>query len=376
MGIAAEKTKRLYWLWLAESGLRGRRATLFRQYGTIEGVYRAYVLEREAAGEGLWRPGIEELCERLGDYERKGIFFCCCEEENYPACLKEIYSPPGGLYYQGHLPGSADGRTSLEWEKKEKDGTDKEIGRMAVVGARACSERGRGIARRIGRELAQGGAGVVSGLALGIDGAALAGAIEGEGRAYGVLGCGVDICYPKENYHLFGQVLERGGILSEYPPGTPPLPAYFPQRNRIISGLSDGVVVIEARKRSGSLITAEFGLEQGRNIYAVPGRPEDVLSEGCHYLIQNGAKLVTGAADILSDYEFSPGLRLDSGQVPKILLETTEKIVYACLRLEPKHLSQIQQESGLEWQEVFNILLKLELKGCARQVSMDCYVAL
>ena len=352
--------KRLYWLWLAESGLRNRRAALLRQYGTIEEIYRAYVLDREVSEEGLWLPDKEELLERLSRYEQKGIFFCCCEEEGYPVCLKEIYSPPGGLYYRGRLPEPA-GDLSR---------------RLAVVGARACSERGRAFARRIGRELAEAGSGVVSGLALGIDGAALQGAVEAGGDVYGVLGCGVDVCYPKENSRLFGQVSERGGILAEYPPGTSPLPAYFPQRNRIISGLSDGVLVIEARKRSGSLITAEFGLEQGRNIYAVPGRPEDALSEGCHHLIQNGAKLVTGVEDILSDYDFEVGVRLDSGQVPKILLETTEKIVYACLRLEPKHLGQIQRESGLEWQEVFNILLKLELKGCARQVSMDCYVAI
>lgn len=345
---------RLYWLWLAESELRNQKSSLLQRYGSIGEAYRICVTEKGGERKLQWYPTEEELQEKWEKYQERGIHFCCCEEEDYPTELGEIYGAPGWLYYTGKLPG--------------------EERRIAVVGARACTPRGVALTERICRELAGAGVSIISGLALGIDGCAHRGALDGNGVTYAVLGCGVDICYPKENRRLYDQISEKGGVLSEYPPGTVPRPGYFPQRNRIISGLSDGILVVEARKRSGSLITAELGLEQGRNIYAVPGRPDDVLSEGCNYLIQNGAKLVGNAADIVSDYEFGQKLRLDIGRTQKILLETTEKIVYACLRLEPKHINQIQQESGLEWKEVLSILLKMELKGYAEQVSPDCYV--
>jgi len=345
---------RLHWLWLAESELHNQKGSLLQRYGTIDEIYRACVVERSGERKLRWYPTEEELQDKWEQYQKRGIHFCCCEEKDYPTELGEIYGAPGWLYYKGKLP--------------------EEERRIAVVGARACTPHGVALTERICRELAGAGISIVSGLALGIDGCAHRGALDGNGVTYAVLGCGVDICYPKENRRIYDQIQEKGGILSEYPPGRVPQPGYFPQRNRIISGLSDGILVVEARKRSGSLITAELGLEQGRNIYAVPGRPEDVLSEGCNYLIQNGAKLVGTAADIVSDYDFGQKLRLDIGRTQKILLETTEKIVYACLRLEPKHINQIQQESGLEWKEVLSILLKMELKGYAEQVSPDCYV--
>lgn len=362
--------KRLYWFWLVESGLRSRKEILLRQFGTVEEIYRIFVEEKgvkvsELVQHCLWFPGEDELMERLNSYEKRGIQFYGCEEEEYPRLLREIYDAPCGLYVRGQLP--------------------KEKRCIAVVGARACTERGKVLTERLAEDLALSGIGVISGMAMGVDGAAHRGALlawknDGKGMrtppggTYAVLGNGVDICYPRSNRYLFDQLAEMGGLISEYPPGTPSLPAYFPQRNRIISGIADGILVIEARRRSGSLITAELGLEQGRNIYAIPGRPDDVLSEGCNYLIQTGAKLTLNVTDILSDFDFEQRVFMDSGKLPKILLETTEKIVYACLRLEPKHVNQIQRECGLEWNQVLSILLKLELKGYAEQTSMDCYV--
>ena len=299
-------------------------------------------------------------------YKNKGIFYAGIDDPEYPRLLREIYDAPCGLYYMGSLP----------TESKN----------ITVVGARGCTDYGKRLCEKVCEDLVLSGVGVISGMALGIDGAAHKGALyhwsggnvydqsKKIGRTYAVLGNGVDICYPKTNRWLYDQLILEGGIISEYPPGTPSIPAYFPRRNRIISGISNGILVVEARQKSGSLITAELGLEQGRNIYAFPGRPDDVLSEGCNYLIQNGAKLVLNAQDILSDFDFCQRVYMDSGKIPKIILETAEKIVYACLRLEPKHVNQIYKESGLAWNEVMSILLKLELKGYAEQSSLDYYV--
>ena len=180
-----------------------------------------------------------------------GISFVSLEDASYPKRLRHIANPPYGLYVKGCLP---QGET------------------VAIVGARMCSEYGRTVARELGRMLAARGVGVVSGMARGIDAAGHQGALDVGGISCAVLGCGVDVCYPKSSRALYEEILERGSVVSEYPPGTQPIPGYFPQRNRIISGLVRAVVVVEAKQRSGSLITADFALEQGRDVYAIPGR--------------------------------------------------------------------------------------------------------
>ena len=360
--------QRLYWFWLIESGLQSRKNKLLEQYGTVKAIYEMYVMDKSTIEkrECKWFPSEDEIEDRIADYEKKGISFCSIDDMEYPRLLREIYDAPCGLYYRGRLP-------------KEKHS-------IAVVGARGCTDYGKRLSEKTAEDLVLSGVGVISGMALGIDGSAHKGALfpwknsltsEQEailGRTYAILGNGVDVCYPRTNRSLYDLLVTYGGILSEYPPGTPSIPSNFPRRNRIISGMSEGILVVEARKRSGSLITAELGLEQGRNIYAFPGRPDDVLSEGCNYLIQNGAKLVLNAQDILSDFDFEQRVYMDYGKIPKIILETTEKMVYACLRLEPKHINQIFQESGLSWNEVMSILLKLELKGYAEQTTLDYYV--
>ena len=191
--------------------------------------------------------------------ETEGIGFVTQEDEDYPEKMHKVFSAPRFFYYKGTMPG--------------------EEPLIAVIGARKCSHYGSEIAWRIARELAERGIGVISGLAYGVDKAGHDGALAGGGLTYAVLGCGPDICYPRGHKDTYDRILDKGGgIISEYPPGTQPLSCFFPQRNRIIAGLSDGILVTEARKKSGTLITVSFGLEYGQNIYAVPWRVDDVLS--------------------------------------------------------------------------------------------------
>ena len=203
------------------------------------------------------------------------------EDPDYPGRLKELPDMPGCLYVLGDLPG--------------------EEPSAAIVGARMCSPYGEEQAFRFGKALAANGVQVISGMALGIDGYAQEGALAGGGRTFAVLGCGADVCYPRAHAELYRQIRRTGGILSEALPGEDPKPWYFPRRNRIISGLSDLVLVIEARQKSGSLITVSLGLEQGRSVYAVPGRIGDALSDGCNALIAQGAGIAVSPEAVLSE---------------------------------------------------------------------------
>ena len=204
------------------------------------------------------------------------------EDETYPALLREIFQPPLVLFYRGTLAPKAS--------------------RLAMVGARRASTYGKHVAEEIASDLARDGVTVVSGAARGIDTASHRGALR-TGRTVAVLGCGLDIVYPPENGRLLADIAEQGAVISEYPPGTRPLAAFFPARNRIISGLSRGTIVVEAAEKSGSLITAELALSEGRDVFAIPGSIYSETSRGCHRLIQQGAKLVVDAADVLAEYE-------------------------------------------------------------------------
>lgn len=277
------------------------------------------------------------------------------EDERYPEKLKHIASPPKKLYVRGGLP--------------RKDALT-----IAVVGARNCTPYGREMAKYFARELAYAGVQIVSGMARGVDSYAHWGALEAEGETFAVLGCGVDICYPRENNKLYEKLMLRGGVLSEYEPGVPPLPGHFPQRNRIISGLCDGILVIEAREKSGSLITVGQGLEEGRDIFALPGRCSDPLSRGCNRIIRQGAVLVEAPEQILEEYSFFKGDTLRKNKKKHISLETKEKIVYSRLSLEPKHLNTLVEETGWSVSEVMKVLLDLELSGRIRDAGGGYYV--
>ena len=246
---------------------------------------------------------------------------------------------------------------------------------MAVVGARNASHAGMETAKQIGRELAENGIAVVSGLARGVDIAAQRGVLTvAGGRTYGVLGCGIDRCYPDNHIESYMLMQENGGVISEFSPGMPPYPGNFPMRNRIISGLSDGILVIEAGQKSGSLITAELGVEQGKDVFVVPGGIYDQCYKGSNSLIKNGAFLVTQTRDILDGL----GIFLDEdASVRKkkceVMLETSEKIVYSYLGLEPIHISELVRMSGLPVQRIMQLVLSLEMKGVIKQIGNQYY---
>ena len=212
--------------------------------------------------------------------EQKGVRFVSRIDPEFPEKLKDIPNAPFAIYVKGDLP-------------------DPALPSVAIVGARMCSEYGRYMARQFGRGLALSGVQVISGMARGIDGIAQGAALEAGGKSFGILGCGVDICYPPENKAIYDAMLKNGGIISEYPPGMEPLANFFPMRNRIISALSDVLLVVEARQKSGTQITVDTALEQGREVLAVPGRVTDRLSDGCNYLISQGAGVATAVEDVL-----------------------------------------------------------------------------
>ena len=223
-----------------------------------------------------------DIFERYDEFMRSGMKVVFAWEEDYPARLRYIPDPPLALFYIGRLP--EDNKLSV-----------------AVIGARQCSEYGEMLADELGEALGKNDVNVISGMAVGIDGISQSAAVAAGGSSFGVLGCGADICYPDSNYGLYEKLKTSGGVLSAYPPGTPAISRYFPPRNRIVSGLSDAVVVLEARNRSGTLITVDMALEQGRDIYAAPGNLTDDLSSGTNGLIGHGARIYLSPEIFMAD---------------------------------------------------------------------------
>lgn len=386
-------TEREYWFWLTNIEGIGSVTIqyLLAQFGTPEELWKAgkeAILRLEGLTGGQKKALLagresSQIRKKYEEMERKEISFVTYAEKAYPARLKKLYDPPMALFYKGSLPDSA--RLAV-----------------AVVGARGCSPYGREAALEFAGALSAAGVDIISGLARGIDAYGHRGALSAGGNTYGVLGCGPDICYPRENLELFLQIKERGGILSEFPPGTAPCARHFPMRNRIISGLSQGILVVEAREKSGSLITADLGLEQGKEIFVIPGRIRDSLSRGCNRLIQNGAHLVQNPMDVLESLcmwgqQILPGISAEEQKTtdakklkkefcshnsltlgPKkkinLVLDSIEEMVYACLDLVPKNTQYIVSETGLLPQKVIEVLAGLEWKGCIREVSKNYYV--
>ena len=282
--------KYLYWLDRTEGlGSRAKR-NLIEAFGTAEEVYKAadkhlkYILdEKKLKILEKAREDVEIECT-FQELKKNQIKMCCYHENDYLSKLINIPDPPFCLYYKGHLP-------------------EENIPSVAIIGARECSAYGEYIASELGKTLGAQGIQVISGMARGIDGVSQWSALEAGGVSYGVLGSGVDVCYPKSNQTLYEKLLVKGGILSTYPPGTKPQAKLFPPRNRIVSGLADVLVVIEARQRSGTSITVEMALEQGREIYAVPGRITDRLSDGCNKMLKEGAHVFLSPEDFLLDLE-------------------------------------------------------------------------
>ena len=303
----------------------------------------------------LMRKNREKLAEQYHRETEGGIRFITRQDRDYPEKLKPYPGQPYGLYVRGRLP-------------KE------DVPSVAIVGARKCSSYGKALAARFGRELAEAGVQIISGAAAGIDGISQWAALQAGGESFGILGSGVDIVYPPENSNLFGLLLEKGGLISEYPVGRPPLAIQFPPRNRIISGLADCLVVVEARKKSGTLITNDFALEQGKDIGAVPGRVGDGLSEGCNRLIQTGAFLIQDTEDILRILGIFGKVCEKKQKNPPESLADLEKTVYSCLDLVPKHLEEVVLQTGAELPLVMEALLNLELKGFIVRAGVNEYV--
>lgn len=300
----------------------------------------------------------QEIGDSLG---KQGIKMIIPDETNYPLLLAELADAPPLLYYRGHLRGN------------------EEV--LAIVGSRQATAYGKSAARMLARDAAAKGIIIASGLARGIDTAAHQGALESRGMTWAFLGCGLDRVYPSENRRLAEEILERGALISEFTPGTPPNALHFPARNRLISGCSCGVVVVEAAERSGALITVDFALEQGREVFAVPGPIFSPVSRGPHHLIRQGAKIVEGIEDICNEL---PAWSKHLSQVSfnkELLPKNTEGhdgmdhvLILQQLSDVPLHIDQITIHSTLSVSTISLALLELQLEGKVTQLPGQHYV--
>jgi DNA processing protein len=338
-------------------------------YGNSENIFRStkeelYALKKEGAfAEHMSEKDLETITQQRDidmihrNYTKlinNGIYFVSREEDDYPEKLRNIFGAPYALYVKGRLP-----------RKQDK--------LIAIVGARECSPYGKEMAKYLAGAIAKEGIMVISGLARGIDSYAHQGALTVGGGTYAIMGCGIDNCYPRENINLYMEMQKEGGIISEYAPGIQPLAGNFPMRNRIISGLSDGILIIEAKEKSGSLITVDYGLEQGKEIYALPGRATDHLSEGCNNLIKMGAKMVTSPKDILEDLLPQYVENADQSGHGNIVLSAKQYKVYSCVNADPKHIEEISLLTQLPMEQLMEQLLELELRGLIRQTLKNFY---
>lgn len=262
------------------------------------------------------------------------------QDREYPRLLREIYDPPAPLYLAG----------------KPLEGGPA----VAIVGTRRASQYGLETARWVGKELGAAGVTVVSGMAKGIDGAAHWGALDAGGSTVAVLGCGLDICYPRRNRALYDKILEEGTVVSEYEPGTPAIPRYFPSRNRIIAGMTLGSVIVEARPKGGALITARLAMEFSREVFAIPGPVHSPGSWGSHALVRDGARLVTCADDILEDLGM---LRAPHTEKHQPEFDPDESRVMAALSADPLILDLVAGRARMPASTAGSVLARLELRG-------------
>ena len=288
-------------------------------------------------------------------------------DERYPQLLRETYDPPIVIYCLGDLTAALSQPA------------------IAIVGSRRCSTYGRNVAEKLSRELAERGVTVVSGLARGIDSAAHRGALEGHGLTVAVMGTGLDAVYPKENRKLAERIAEKGALITEFPLATPPVSQNFPFRNRVISGLSLGVMVVEGAERSGSLITARLAYEQGRDVFAVPGNITSAKSFGPNYLIKDGAKLVQTWRDVIEELPAetkAPILSAERGEtrtkqivIDEVALSESERKVLKMLNTdESVHIDQLISKAGLSLGELMGALLQLEMTDRIRQLPGKSFV--
>jgi DNA processing protein len=328
------------------------------------------LMQVEGVGEEVarsimsWREKVD-LDEELKRIEKAAVLVVTRDDPEYPKNLREVYDPPIVLYVRGTL--------------SERDALA-----IAVVGSRRTTLYGQDMARKLAYQLGRVGVTVVSGLARGIDTAAHTGTLQAKGRTVAVIGCGIDIMYPAENEKLANEIVEKGGaVVTEFPFGVKPDKQNFPMRNRIISGWSIGTVVVEANLKSGALITANQAAEQGRQVFAVPGRADSILSRGTNKLIKDGAKLTEDVEDILGEFEYllpkkateqAEATSGGGGTKPALVLTEMEEKVMAQLGREETAIDEVIRASGLTTACVSATLLSLEMKRLVRQLPGKLYV--
>ncbi len=351
--------------WVGFNKVRGigpaRLAALLDACDTVEAAWQAPIQQLQAAG--LDRRTMEsflearqtlDLAREWERVERAGVQVLTWDDAEYPENLRTIDAPPPVLYVRGRL-------------------APDDVWSVALVGTRRASAYGREVAHQLATELARAGVTVVSGLALGVDTVAHRAALEAGGRTVAVLGSGLDHIYPPDNRRLAAQMSEHGAVISEYPLGTRPEAGNFPPRNRVISGLSKGVVIVEAGARSGALITARFAAEQGRDVFAVPGSILHPGSAGCNELIQQGAIPLLAVGDVLEHLSFT---RLAEQQSVRQSMpaDPLESQLLASLSGEPQHVDDLVRRVAMPPPQVTSLLVMLELKGLVRQVGAMNYV--
>ncbi len=353
--------------WLALSLIPGvRTADLYRLAEHFESPKEVFLAPLEELGqvedlnpkiaakvkEFDWEPAVKK---ELAQIEQQGVSIITLDDAEYPEHLKSIFDPPLALYVKGDI-------------------RPQDYYSIAIVGSRRNTSYGRMLAEELAFKLAECGLTVVSGMARGIDSAAHRGALKYGGRTLAVLGCGLDVTYPPENYELMQRISASGAVISEFPLSTPPHAYNFPIRNRIISGLSLGVVVVEAALRSGTMITVGCALEQGREVFAFPGQVTSKYSRGTHAMIKQGAKLIENTADILE--ELKPQLaglatKADTTEGKKAALTALTAEESAVLELLPYdlvHVDELIINSALPANKILGVLMTLEMKGCIMQV--------
>ncbi len=360
--------------WLALSLVRGigpaRLKQLLRRFDSPTGVLQAPAAEldkcRFLSEQQIRTIGQADTLRRAADIEldklaRLGGQVLTLADKAYPALLRQTAQPPPVLFVRG--------RTELLCSPS-----------VAIVGSRAATSYGRRVSFHLARELANHSVCVVSGLALGIDAEAHAGCLAGGGDTIGVLGCGLDVVYPGRNRSLYAAIAERGLLVSEYPLGTRPEPFRFPARNRIIAGLSSGVVVVEASRKSGSLITVQYGLEEGREVFCVPGQIDSVKSSGTHWLLQQGASLIVCADDIVEQLSLQQSETANAAERADISapssgaaagLDREAATLLSIIESYPQTRTELLQRSALSTARLSELLLVLELDGLVEILPGD-----
>ncbi|MCT4618602.1 MAG: DNA-processing protein DprA [Marinisporobacter sp.] len=345
-----------YMIWLHNIQGIGNKTleNLLKIFGSAENIFKAPA-EKLSKIRGINEHVIHNIVKNRNFFymnqltnkiKKNNIEVMGREDGEYPENLKNIYDPPYLLYRKGDI-------------------LKEDINSVAIVGARKASAYGKYVAYKLAGELVNRGITVVSGMAYGVDTMAHKGALENGGRTIAVLGCGLDNCYPKSNYRLMLEIEKNGAVLSEYSVETKPFPGNFPARNRIISGISKGVIIVEASMHSGSLITAECALEQGREVFAVPGNINSSLSRGTNKLIKEGAKLITDIEDVLEE------LYIETNQKgnENIPLSDVEAKVYGVIsEKQPIHIDLLTKELSWEVNQLSSIITILQIKGLVEQL--------